>query len=116
MAAIRRGASFLALLGLMSASLEMLVPDVHDGDVPTEVATASDTPAPSDDAPARTPPGIPSPTHAAHIDHCAHSHLLDAGTKVCYAQVESHPPMPAMPTVLRPASVSLSPDQRPPIA
>ena len=115
MATIRRGASFLALLGLMSASLEVLVPDVHDGDVPIEVATTNN-PAPSDDAPARTPPGIPSPTHAAHIDHCAHSHLLDAGMKVCYAQVESPPPMPAMPTLLRPASISLSPDQRPPIA
>ena len=116
MAAIRRGASLLALLGLMSASLEMLVPDVHDGDVPVELTTSTDNPSHSDDASDRAPADLPSPSHAAHIDHCAHSHLLDAGMKACYAPVESHGPIPAMPISLRPSSISLSPDQRPPIA
>lgn len=116
MVAVRRGASLLALLGVMSALLETVIPDLHDRDVPTELAAALDASLPADDVAAGFPHDGPSPTHAALGDHCAHSHVLDAVAKPCYARAKSPATIPAIPRLLYPTSISLSPDQRPPIA
>ena len=115
MFSIRRGASFLAMLGVLSASVEIAVPEVHEGDVATETAAWIQTSQPSDDAPPHAPAGDSGLNHTAHLDHCAHSHLLDAGRKVCYTAVASNPRIPFLLHAVRPASISLTPDQRPPI-
>ena len=103
------------------SALEILIPDVHDGDAASVGASAAvGAPisvahhASGDQTPA---PEFPTPPHhAQHVDHCAHAHVaapaivavLDTGTPD-----HQDAPISIAPT-LRSVSGALS--MRPPIA
>ena len=113
---LRRACAFIALLGVLVASVERFLPDVHDGDA---AATSIVDGARDHSAPAFSGGGAPS--HPAshqlpHVDHCAHAHglALDRGSAPApeFNAVSGPPDTPSDSL----ASVSMRPYQRPPIA
>ena len=100
----------LIMAGVLSGSLERLLPDVHDGDgsgAATFVAAAgSHTPAPAPEHDPTSP----------HICHCLHVHVADlAIASVVAPEKPATAPHPTL-VMRRPPSASLSPALRPPIA
>lgn len=110
---MRRGAALLALLSFF-APLELLLPGAHDKDAVAAQLDGSTVSGPQDDH--QSVP-VPTPEHRAHVDHCAHAHLLALSLRetVPGARV---PPGGLMFDTSTPTlkSVSVQPHQRPPIA
>ena len=112
---LRRAWAFLAFVGLIGASLERLIPDVHDGDVPTTQIADID----GDHSAGSTDHGLPNEpaSHPVpHIYHCGHAHGL-----AVRATTESNARLTAARDVVDSpsdnlVSVSIQPHQRPPIA
>ena len=111
---LRRVFALVALFGVLLASVERFLPDVHDGDVvSTQVVDAGSehcVPGATDCAPSDKSHDVP------HADHCAHAHGLavDRGTDETRAVAPVTDPPDTAADAL--ASVSIRPHQRPPIA
>ena len=115
------------MIGVLFTPVELLLPDAHDGDASATIETAGWTgKAPvangvllaSADGNEQSDRQLPheAPIHATHVDHCAHAHLL---TLVASPRLNADPVVSPEPFELgsrRPASITLAPHQRPPIA
>ena len=114
---LRRACAFIALLGVLVASVERFLPDIHDGDA---AATSVAGDARGHSAPAVCGgDGLPShstPHQLPHADHCAHAHglALARGTDSAKEFAALSDPLDTACDSL--ASVSMRPHQRPPIA
>lgn len=110
---LRRVCALIALFGVLVASVERFLPDVHDGDV---VATQAVDAGIEHCAPAV--PGAPSDKspNVPHADHCAHAHGFAVDRATFQAQPVAAVTDPLDTTADLPASVSMRPYQRPPIA
>ena len=114
----RRLAAFLALLGVLGARVEHMIPDVHDGDAtPSETIVSAlggsdvgDGPANSQHAPES------APVHLVHVDHCGHAHMVSLGAPETSAEPPIHGSARFDTATPFLSSVSLSPHSRPPIA
>ena len=75
---LRRFTALLACVSLIGSTLEITLPDVHDGDTSSALGTAANPGAVSIAASPTLPgerPGSPgSPGHSPHVDHCSHTH------------------------------------------
>lgn len=103
----------VAMFALSANVLEVLIPDVHDGDVRSSVTFASDTDYHSSPAPLRdSPVGM---HHTQFVDHCAHAHVsaVTAGVAIACPPV-IHEGMPISGASIL-VSVALTPSFRPPI-
>lgn len=116
--AIRQALACVALLGVCLAPIESLIPDAHDGDaVVTTNTSGGITDSSRLDGSAPAEESLPSgQQHAFHMDHCSHAHSLGLGplrARDFGAGLELAPS-----DIVRsaPASVSIEPHQRPPIA
>ncbi|HWE42471.1 MAG TPA: hypothetical protein VG432_08195 [Gemmatimonadaceae bacterium] len=126
----RFGRAFVALavmVGVLFTPVERLLPDVHDGDACATIETASwsgEVPVvsaaqlASADGSGQGDQRLPleAPIHTSHVDHCAHAHLL---TLAASPRLDAEPVSSPGPFELgsrRPASITLAPHQRPPIA
>ena len=116
--AIRQAVACVALLGVCVTPIESLIPDVHDGDAKvvaegaegTTDLSSSHSPKPGDES---SPSGE---HHPFHMDHCSHAHSFGPGS-ACSTDFRNgmeSGPIDLLRTA--PASVSLQPQQRPPIA
>lgn len=103
----------VAMFAFSANVLEVLIPDVHDGDAGSSVTFVSG----SDHESAPTPPrDAPVGLHyAQHVDHCAHAHVaaVTAGVAIACASV-IHVALPIS-GASRLLSVALAPSFRPPI-
>lgn len=111
--AIRRGTALLALLSVLTP-VELLLPDAHDGDAVAGALDQRATTTPGADQHQNAP--RPAPDHRAHVDHCAHAHLLIVGRE--QPLVPPVPPASQLFDTSSPSleSISTAPYQRPPIA
>jgi hypothetical protein len=115
------------MVGVLFTPIELLLPDAHDGDAPATVGTVDWTAnAPlanrvllaAADGAGQGDQQLPLqlPVHTTHVDHCAHAHLL---TLVVAPRLTAAPIPSPEPFELgrsRPASITLAPHLRPPIA
>lgn len=116
MAGLRRLTTLATALCLSFAPLESLVPDVHDGDAAAAAVCSHEASHVDHEAPSPSN-GRGSGSHAFHLDHCAHSHLvaipqagdIDRGILATRVGVIGEPAGVH-------ESVILPPRQRPPIA
>ena len=117
----RRTVAFIALFGVIAMPAEAMSPDVGDSDTaPTTSLTAAVDPGAATSHESGQHPESSShrqlPGHSTHVEHCGHSHVL------ILAPLPSGRPETTLPaaalsgSTVVPASVSQSPDQRPPIA
>src|SRR5689334_13331263 len=94
---VRRAAALLAMLSALAGPLELVLPELHDGDAqigatvltavprsasPTSAEQAALSRAALDEAPglaqSDSSHSMPSaPGHPFHVDHCVHAHVLD---------------------------------------
>lgn len=96
-------------VGLMFGRVEQFLPDAHDGDAATAVAT-SDASDHSSSAP------IQHDGHAVHVDHCSHAHAFDTSTPAAADRgIELSRSLIDWAAVHL-VSIDLPPHQRPPIA
>ena len=114
--------ALLAMVLFLAVGAEQMIPDVHDGD-----ARAATTSAPTAmhqlpacdvafDSHAEQPASNGGAPHTAHVDHCAHSHVVmpsDGQMSVARAAWRSHS---AAQSPNEPQSAELEPRFRPPIA
>jgi hypothetical protein len=106
----------VAVLGVLVASVERFLPDVHDGDATATQMAAGGVGHGVPAAPDGGAPSDPASHPVPHADHCAHAHGLavDRGNGgVSEVVAVSSPPDTASDIL---ASVSIRPHQRPPIA
>ena len=120
-------AALIVMVGVLFAPIELLLPDAHDGDASATVNDGSWTThgpaagialsAPADgDSQGDQHHPLQPPVHATHVDHCAHAHLLTL--VVSPRLTPAPPPSPDLFELgrSRPASITLAPHLRPPIA
>jgi hypothetical protein len=103
----------VAMFAFSANILEVLIPDVHDGDARSSVTFVSDS---DHDRSPTTPRDAPVGLHhAQHVDHCAHGHVaaLSAGVSIGCARA-SHEALPISGASAL-LSVALAPSFRPPI-
>lgn len=132
----RRAAVLLAMLSALAGPLELIIPEIHDGDAQSGAALLTAVPrselptsASAEDAAlssldeaqglgqSDSSHSAPStPGHSFHVDHCVHAHVLD----VQRAFVRCAPSAPAQSrietSVPQLTSVTTAPSSRPPIA
>ncbi len=118
LAAIRQAVAFVALLGVCITPMESLIPDIHDGDalVATE-AGGGITDLSSSHTPRSGDGSLPSgQSHLVHMDHCSHAHCFGLGLVHGndFGDGLELPPIDNVRSA--PASVSIPPHHRPPIA
>ena len=108
----RRALACWALFGVITAPLETLIPELHDGDAQQQLIVQ-----PVGDASASTTtPHAPADGHGFHVDHCYHSHLAGLAVTADAAAVPSSKAPEFDLTTLAPPSLALPPHRRPPIA
>jgi len=120
----RLATTFLAAFAFSASRVEVLLPELHDGDGETQV-TATAMPAPDCwEAPhsahaaaphsGPTAPEAPHQNHGPHVDHCGHSHsgIGSAVTPPRVARVHQRVPQATASTL---DSVELPLSLRPPI-
>ena len=98
-------------------NVEALLPDVHDGDAQATISASQAAPSlngSTEDLADRTSHSS-RPVHSAHIEHCAHSHLLIPATAEAPDVALHQFTLIADLSIEMPASVSPRPNQRPPI-
>jgi len=110
----RRLAALAAAFCVVGAQGELLLPDLHDGDAVVAHVVGAD----SHEEPARGPTEAPAPqsSHAVHVDHCVHAHVLtssEGSDDTFLALSAMDAPATATPFL---ASVTAAPHSRPPIA
>ena len=103
----------IAMIAFSASTLEVLFPDVHDGDAQSTVVVG--TPHGNQSIPL-TPPDVPeTPHHSQHIDHCSHAHVATVSTGVSIDDapvcLDEQPSSSATALV----SVAATPSFRPPI-
>lgn len=118
-AIFRRMIAFVLLVGAFAMNVEAVLPDVHDGDAQQAV---SSTPTSDNYAAAgavlggpATTSQSPAPLHAAHSEHCAHSHLLIPARSRSLNIANVIFPQAADISIDMPESVTPQLNQRPPI-
>lgn len=116
-AIVRRLIAFVLLVGAVAMNVEALLPDVHDGDAQATV-TASHVASLLSGSIERLADGTSQssmPVHAAHLEHCSHSHLLIPATAKAPDVAVHQFTLVAAVSLEMPASVSPRLNQRPPI-
>lgn len=114
---MRRLIAIAGCMSLLSASLEVLIPDVHDGHegsgVSAPATVGSDLVAVSSHASSEQQPA--GPLHPHHVDHCSHSHAdgVPSVAPAWAARAESVR-LPESP-VLTTSSLPAAPHHPPPI-
>lgn len=111
----RRAAALLYAVCIVVTQGEFLLPDIHDGDgAAGQVVLSGGTNEQSPTAPPDTP--APQSGHAAHVDHCAHTHLFATGNVP--GELSSFSAITRVPDTASPGltSISTPPHRRPPIA
>lgn len=108
----RRALACLALFGVITAPLETLIPELHDGDAQRQLIVQSV----GDVSASTTTPHAPASGHGFHVDHCCHSHLAGLAVTADAAAVPSAKAPEFDLTALAPPSLALPPHKRPPIA
>jgi hypothetical protein len=123
-------AALVVALAFLVSSVEVLLPELHDGDAGGAIAETVIAPCAVGDVGTTMPvshveapgaehdtdaPGVPLSHHGAHVDHCAHSHFATgaAVTAPAPASVVAARPTTILSTL---ESVDLPLHQRPPIA
>jgi hypothetical protein len=99
----------LMVFCLRLASMELLIPDVHDGDA----SSAASTPATADTSPPsadEVSAPFSGPLHPHHVDHCTHGHAdgVPATMELSFRSVELVDVPPSL------ESPSSSPEASPP--
>jgi hypothetical protein len=122
-------ASLVVAFAFLVSSVEVLLPEIHDGDAAAMAASATASCIPDHDVSATVvshvegfgaqhhsdAPSVPLSHHGPHVDHCGHSHLVTAVTSCANALGAAHPATPVT-TMLTLTSVDFPPHKRPPIA
>jgi hypothetical protein len=105
----------------LAATYEALIPDVHDGDAPSALASdaGSDASDPADHS-QRSPSQVPigdghGSQHPVHVDHCGHNHLGGTPLAVSALAVSLLHKANPIGRHLALVSISESPLLRPPI-
>lgn len=117
----------IVVLGVLFGPVEQLLPDAHDGDAAAtqQGHVTNDGDGTRSAAGGAAPRALPAdhqgspaqaPVHTSHVDHCAHSHALTLGTAVRVEAESVSAPDPYDTASARLESISLAPQQRPPIA
>ncbi len=103
----------IAMIAFSASTLEVLFPDVHDGDAQATVVLGAPhgnqgTPPPPPDSPT-------TPQHSQHIDHCSHAHVATVSTGVSIDDAPvCHDEQPSGGATAL-VSVAATPSFRPPI-
>ena len=103
----------VAVFAFSASTLEVLIPDVHDGDVRgsliVDAGVGHNTaPTPPSDAPARPHP-------APHVDHCTHAHVAAVACGVSMECAPARHEASPLSGASRLVSVAVAPSFRPPI-
>jgi hypothetical protein len=111
----------MTLLGAMGGTAEATLPDIHDVDagLGARVASSIDhvvSASHEADSPSETSSPAQIPGHSTHVEHCGHSHVLVLATVSALSRKSTPPTVALSASATIPASVSQSPEQRPPIA
>ena len=114
---VRRLIAIAGCMSLLSASLEVLIPDVHDGHAGSEMTAPASIGSGLLAAAPHTPRGEQpaGPLHSHHVDHCSHSHadgvpsLAPAWTVTAESLVLPESPVPIT------SSLPAAPHHPPPI-
>lgn len=110
---LRLVAGLIAMIAFSASTLEVLFPDVHDGDAQSTVVEG--TSHGNQGTPVTLPDSPPSPHHSQHIDHCSHAHVATVSTGVSIDDAPvCHDEQPSSSATAL-VSVAAAPSFRPPI-
>ena len=103
----------VAMFAFSASTLEVMIPDVHDGDATSLTSAAAahmhqGAPQTPNDGPA-------APHHAQHVDHCSHAHVAAVTGYVALAKAPPRDGMLPTSHANELLSVSGRPSFRPPI-